>query len=170
MEKRTGVITFLNNPMTLVGPEVKVGEKAPAFTVLDNDLTPRTLADYEGKVVVINFWATWCKPCVTELPYFDQLHASNTDPKTKIVLVSLDFKSQLKSVLMPFLKKNKISAEIVLLADNKYNDWLEKVHPDWSGTIPATLLLQGDLRQFAEREFHSLAELKGFVDEFKNKP
>ena len=120
--------------------------------------------------LVINFWATWCKPCVTELPYFDQLHASNTEPKTKIVLVSLDLKSQLKSVLMPFLKKNKISAEIVLLADNKYNDWLEKVHPDWSGTIPATLLLQGDLRQFAEREFHSLAELKGFVDEFKNKP
>ena len=54
MEKRTGVVTFAGNPITLVGPEIKVGQQAPDFTVLSNDLQPKTLKDYEGKVKVIS--------------------------------------------------------------------------------------------------------------------
>ena len=53
MEKRTGVVTFAGGPITLVGPEIKVGQQAPDFTVLSNDLQPKTLKDYEGKVKVI---------------------------------------------------------------------------------------------------------------------
>ena len=45
MEKRTGVVTFASNPITLVGPEIKVGQQAPDFTVLSNDLQPKTLKD-----------------------------------------------------------------------------------------------------------------------------
>lgn len=52
--ERTGIVTFLGNPLTLVGPEVKVGEKAPDFTVLDNSLAPKTLADFAGKTVVVS--------------------------------------------------------------------------------------------------------------------
>ena len=54
MEKRTGVVTFAGNPITLVGPEIKVGQQAPDFTVLSNDLQPKTLKDYEDKVKCIN--------------------------------------------------------------------------------------------------------------------
>ena len=54
MEKRTGVVTFAGNSITLVGPEIKVGQQAPDFTVLSNDLQPKTLKDYEGKVKVIS--------------------------------------------------------------------------------------------------------------------
>ena len=54
MEKRTGVVTFAGNPIALLGKEVKVGDKAPAFTVLDNGLGEKTLADYAGKVKVIS--------------------------------------------------------------------------------------------------------------------
>ena len=54
MEKRTGVVTFAGGPITLVGPEVKVGQQAPDFTVLSNDLQPKTLKDFEGKVKVIS--------------------------------------------------------------------------------------------------------------------
>ncbi len=54
MEKRTGVITFAGGPLTLVGPEVKVGQQAPDFTLLDNELNPKTLADFDGKVKVIS--------------------------------------------------------------------------------------------------------------------
>ena len=54
MEKRTGVITFAGGPLTLVGPEVKVGQQAPDFTLLDNELNVKTLADFEGKVKVIS--------------------------------------------------------------------------------------------------------------------
>ena len=54
MEKRTGVITFAGGPLTLVGPEIKVGQQAPDFTVLNNELQPKTLADFEGKIKVIS--------------------------------------------------------------------------------------------------------------------
>lgn len=54
MEKRTGVITFAGNPMTLVGKEIKVGDVAPQFTALKNDLTPFSLEELKGKVVLIS--------------------------------------------------------------------------------------------------------------------
>ena len=54
MEKRTGVITFAGGPLTLVGPEVKVGQQAPDFTLIDNELNVKTLADFDGKVKVIS--------------------------------------------------------------------------------------------------------------------
>ena len=54
MEKRTGVVTFAGGPITLVGPEVKVGQQAPDFTVIGNDLQAKTLKDFEGKVKVIS--------------------------------------------------------------------------------------------------------------------
>jgi len=59
----------------------------------------------ENTIYVINFWATWCMPCVKELPYFEKLNAENKD--AKVVLISLDFKDQLESKLLPFLKKKE---------------------------------------------------------------
>ncbi len=53
MTERTGIITFQGNPLTLVGPEIKVGDTAPEFAVAANDLSPATLADFAGKVLII---------------------------------------------------------------------------------------------------------------------
>ena len=129
--------------------------------------------DFEKKVLknndttyVINFWATWCKPCVKELPYFESFKQSIGDKKIKVLLVSLDFKNQIKSHLEPFIKKNQYTSEVILLSDNKYNTWLEKVDAEWSGSIPATLLLSGKKKLFAEREFESAEDLNKFVHSF----
>ena len=54
MTERANAVTFAGNPLTLVGGEVKVGDKAPDFSALDNDLNPKSLSDYAGKVVVIS--------------------------------------------------------------------------------------------------------------------
>ena len=89
---------------------------------------------------VVNFWATWCAPCVKELPHFEQLNSENK--KLKVVLVSLDFKTQYETALLPFLKKEQIQSEVVLLTDKDYNSWLPAVDKDWSGSIPATLILK----------------------------
>ncbi len=115
---------------------------------------------------VINFWATWCKPCVKELPYFESFNTSISDKKIKVILISLDFKNQIKSHLEPFIKKNQYTSEVILLSDNKYNTWLEKVDAEWSGSIPATLLLSGKKKLFAEREFESEEDLSKFVHSF----
>ena len=115
---------------------------------------------------IINFWATWCGPCVKELPYFESFHQKNSDKKVKVILVSLDSKNQIKSHLLPFLKKNQYFAKTLALTDKDFNTWLPMVDEDWSGSIPATLIINGDNKKFAEREFESESDLSSFVFSF----
>ena len=115
------------------------------------------------KPLVINFWATWCAPCVKELPYFQKLHEEN--PNVKVVTVSLDFEKQVESKLKPFLKKKNYSFVTTYMADKKFNNWISKVDENWSGAIPATWIINGNKGVFVEQEFASFEELNQFVNE-----
>jgi len=109
---------------------------------------------------VVNFWATWCGPCVKELPYFESLNKKYEGKAFKQILVSLDFKKQLDSRVIPFIEKENIQSEVVLLADGKANKWIDRVDPSWSGAIPITIIYKGNDRSFYETEFHSLEEIE----------
>jgi thiol-disulfide isomerase/thioredoxin len=102
---------------------------------------------------VFNFWATWCKPCVDELPYFIQAHENRKSEKLKVYLISLDFPRQIDTRLRPFIIRNKVSPPVYLLDAPNPNAWIDRVHPDWSGSIPATLLVKNGLKHFYEQEF-----------------
>ena len=115
---------------------------------------------------VVNFWATWCAPCVKELPYFEALNESYKDDKLKVVLVSLDFERQLETRLLKFLNKNGIQSEVVVLLDGKESEWIDRVDPRWSGAIPITIFYKGSERKFFEKSFHSESELKEIVNKF----
>lgn len=115
------------------------------------------------KPLVINFWATWCAPCVKELPYFEELHQKNQN--IKIVTVSLDFDKQVESKLKPFLKKKNYSFVATYMADKNFNNWISKVDENWSGSIPATWIINGNKGIFVEQEFASYEELNQFVNE-----
>ena len=84
-------------------------------TVNYNELKP--LINKSGeKIYVVNFWATWCAPCIKEIPYYEEL---NKNPLIDVLLVSLDFPNHIFSRLIPFIKKNKIQSEVILLNDSK---------------------------------------------------
>ena len=102
-----------------------------------NDLLKR-IHNNSDTIYVVNFWATWCKPCVAELPDFESFNRQNKPALVKIILVSMDFKEDLDKKLVPFLEKNKYSSEVILLDEVNGNDFIDKINKKWGGAIPAT--------------------------------
>lgn len=110
------------------------------------------LSKQDDTVYVVNFWATWCAPCVKEIPYFENLNETYKDQKVKVLLVSLDFRKNLETALIPFLNRRGIKSEVILLSDPDSNSWISKVDENWTGAIPATLIYNKSERSFYEKE------------------
>lgn len=102
---------------------------------------------------VVNFWATWCAPCIKELPHFEKLSAEHKSDKVAVLLVSLDFKSKLESNVIPFVKRKNLKNEVFLLNESNPQEFIDRIDPSWSGSIPATLFIKEDKRKFVESEF-----------------
>ncbi|MBT8384700.1 MAG: TlpA family protein disulfide reductase [Bacteroidia bacterium] len=129
------------------------------------ELEPMLYKD-DNRTYVINFWATWCKPCVEEMPYFQAAQDTYGDRDVKVLLVSLDFPDKLESQVIPFIKKNTLTPQVVLLDDPDENTWIPKVDESWSGALPATLIYHKGQRAFYEQSFTKeslFAEINKFV-------
>jgi thiol peroxidase len=102
MSERTGIVTMRGNPLTLVGSEVKVGEPAPDFVVLSNDLAPVELSSFAGKICVITSVPSLDTPvCEIETKRFNE-EASGLGSDVVILVVSMD---------LPFAQKRWCAAE-----------------------------------------------------------
>lgn len=128
----------------------------------------KRLSQPNDTTYVVNFWATWCGPCIKELPYFEQANAAYAGQKVKVLLVSLDYASQLEKKVKPFVLKRGLKSEVLLLNETDPNAWLDKVDKQWSGALPFTLLLNNKRQKRAtfEREFTQpelTAELTKFL-------
>lgn len=119
----------------------------------------------DNKIYVINFWATWCAPCVKELPYFEKLNQNYKDKNVEVILVSLDFPHLYEKKLKPFIKKKNLVSKVIVLNDPDMNTWIPKVDETWSGSIPATVIYKNDTKKFFEKSF-SYEELESEVKQF----
>jgi len=132
---------------------------------IDRDGLKAYLNQNDDTTYVLNFWATWCKPCVEEMPDFLKLNREMQNKPFKMVLISLDFPSQVKSRLIPYIKENNIEAHVVLLDDPNSNAWIPMVNENWSGAIPGTLIYNHSNREFFEKKLH-YTELKEIVENY----
>ena len=117
----------------------------------------------EDKVYVINFWATWCKPCVEELPEFEAITRTYRGKNVEVVLVSLDMQRQLEKTVVPFLNEKKIRSKVIHLNDPNQNEWIPKVDMHWDGSIPATLIRSGNKSVFLAKKL-SYEEIEQAVE------
>lgn len=113
-------------------------------------------------IYVVNFWATWCAPCIKEIPYFEKLGQKYRDNKVRVLMVSLDFPKQLESRVIPFIEKRKMENEVILLDDPRSNHWIPLINKNWTGAIPATLIYGKEFREFYQQEF-TFSELEEII-------
>ena len=118
--------------------------KAPdneKIEIINFDELYKTIDLSSDNTYVINFWATWCRPCVKELPYFEYVNSQYSDKNVKVLLVSLDFPSQIQSKIIPYIFTKKIKSKVLLLNDPNLKTWIPRVSDKWGGGIPATLIV-----------------------------
>jgi len=119
----------------------------------------------EGPVKVVNFWATWCGPCVKELPYFERLNQDNKN--VKVILVSMDYDLDPDPARVKrFIDRKKILSEVIILAEEKPNEWIEKIDKSWGGGLPSTLIINpaNHKRKFIQGEMKE-GDLEKLVQE-----
>ncbi|MCK0161934.1 TlpA family protein disulfide reductase [Allomuricauda sp. F6463D] len=136
------------------------------FPVYDFDGLEPMLHKQDDRIYIINFWATWCQPCIEEMPYFEKVYKEQKHNNVELVLVNLDMPNMWKTRLEPYVEKNKIQGTVVILDDPKQNDWIPKVSEEWGGGIPATLIYNKDRRTFYEHGF-TYEELNEALNKFK---
>lgn len=104
-----------------------------------NEVIQRTSG--KDTVYVINFWATWCAPCVAELPVFNNIHEQYKNQAVKVLLVSLDFKEDRNIKLPTFILRSHTLPDVIWLSDTNPNVFVPKVDEHWEGSIPATVVV-----------------------------
>jgi thiol-disulfide isomerase/thioredoxin len=133
--------------------------------VFDFNGLEKLLNKKDGKIYVINFWATWCAPCVKELPHFEKINSKYLNSNVEVVLVSLDFPHMYESKLKPFVKEKNLKSKVVVLDDADMDTWIPKVDKTWSGSIPATIIYENNKRKFFEKSF-TFEELETEIKQF----
>ena len=131
-----------------------IGSAQQKVPLIKLDALEERLANGGDTTYVVNLWATWCEPCVAELPYFEQLQQTYRPHPMKVILLSLDApKNQERGVR--FREKNGLRNEVLVLDERNQQQYIDRVSEKWSGAIPATLFINQakDIRLFREQEF-----------------
>ena len=112
----------------------------------------KTIKESSGPMI-INFWATFCIPCIEEIPHFEKLAKKYEKQGLKLLLVSLDMEDDYSKV-GPFAKKRKFTSPIVWLDETNADYFIPKIDSAWSGAIPATLFINNTTgyRKFVEEQ------------------
>jgi thiol-disulfide isomerase/thioredoxin len=117
-----------------------------------NDL--KTAISKTEKPTIFNFWATFCKPCVAEIPYFQQLVKKYEKEGVELVLISLDLSEAYPKQISSFATKYKFTSPIKFLAETNADLFCPAVDESWSGAIPASLFVNNKTgyRKFFEEQ------------------
>jgi len=117
------------------------------------DQLQQALGQEKDRVQVINFWATWCAPCLKELPLFEKLNEERQDVKVRLVSLDMDLDPNPDKV-RNFVSRKKLKSEVIILNEKDPNSWIDKIDKAWSGALPATLVVNNRTgkRKFVEGE------------------
>lgn len=160
-------MTRLFIALLLVVSPLVVAQTELKREIIKFDRFEKLIDTQDDVLYVINFWATWCGPCVKELPDFMAVNEAMKDRKDfKMILISLDEKENWHSEVIPFATKNNLHVDIYLLDElRRMNYWIPRVDKKWMGSIPATVFYKnGKKLRFVEKQLHR-EELETIIKE-----
>jgi len=136
-----------------------------ASDVIRLDQLQAEIRNEKNRIQVVNFWATWCAPCIKELPLLEKLNVERSDIRVRLVSLDLDLDPNPEKV-RNFVTRKKIKSEVIILDERNPNEWIEKIDKTWSGALPATLVINNKTgkRKFVEKELHP-GELEKLIAE-----
>ena len=120
------------------------------------------------KIQVINFWATWCGPCVKEMPLIEKLGQERGDIRITLVSMDLELDSNPNKVFK-FVERKAIKSDVLILDAPDPNSWIDKIEKQWNGSLPATIIINTKTgkRAFAGKELKE-GELESLIESVKN--
>jgi len=138
--------------LTLCFLVISFWAQAQAHLIRLKDLQ-QIISQPSDKVQVINFWATWCAPCVKEIPLLEKLNLENQLVEVTLVSMDYDLDSNPEKVNR-FISRKNLQSRVLILAERNPNDWIDKIEKKWSGALPATLVVntQTNTRRFVQGE------------------
>jgi len=142
-----------------------LAQKAEQITLKDLQLAINTSSE---RIQVFNFWATWCAPCVKEIPLFEKLNQENKT--VEVTLVSMDFDLDPNpDKVNRFVARKNIQSKVVILAESDPNSWIDKIDKNWSGALPTTLIVntKSGKRKLVQKELHE-GDLEKLIAEVNN--
>lgn len=147
-EKGSESEALTNKPYTESRPTQVIQQDGMEVRIYDFENFKPFLQRDNDSIYVVNFWATWCKPCIKEIPDIEQIGLEYKDRKLNVILASLDFPDKISPQLIPFAKKMNLQSRILVLDEADPNAWIPQVDSTWSGAVPATLVYSGNKRVF----------------------
>ena len=105
----------------------------------------------------------WCRPCLTEMPFFEQLAKETADKDLQVIMISLDRPGDVRTKLKDFFNDRPMTLPVVALTDDDFRSWVRRVNAGWTtGSIPVTLIYRNGLRKFNRGQISSYAELRAW--------
>jgi len=152
---RTSVVMFMKKLLILFFACAAITTWAQKPETVKVNYLQDWMAEKTDKIKVLNFWATWCAPCVKEMPFIEKVSKENANVDVLLVSMDLELDSNPEKVYR-FVDRKKLTSKVVLLDEKNPNSWIDKVEPEWQGSLPATMIINPKTgqRKFIAKELH----------------
>ncbi|MCI0750839.1 MAG: TlpA family protein disulfide reductase [Flammeovirgaceae bacterium] len=134
---------------------ITVGVQAQKPETIKLKQLQQWMGEKTDRIKVLNFWATWCAPCIKEMPYFEKLNQENKEVDVMLVSMDLELDPNPEKVYR-FVDRKKLTSKVVLLDEKNPNSWIDKIEEQWQGSLPATIIINPKTgqRKFVGKELH----------------
>ena len=114
---------------------------AEALRSVDAPEIQELVREQRGRVILLNFWATWCPPCLVEFPEIVAIEKAYRDRGVAVISVSADSPAHVDSNLLPFLEKHPPGFPVYIMRTDDVGEFMHAIDPEWTGDIPATFFI-----------------------------